>query len=60
MKKNKISNFIKKFNLPVLILDKWDDLLRYNEKKLEKLYMSKKKFFTNKYLYQNYWKSYIN
>ena len=60
MKKNKISNFIKKFNLPVLILDRWDDLLKYNEKKLEKLYMSKKKLFTNKYLYQNYWKSYIN
>jgi hypothetical protein len=56
MKKNMISKFIKKANIPVLILDKWSDLSKFNEKKLEKLYISKKRLFSNKYLFQNYWK----
>lgn len=59
MKKNRISKFIKKANIPVLILDKWSDLSKFNEKKLKKLYISKKRLFNNKYLFQNYWKKNI-
>ena len=56
IKKNRISKFIKKANIPVLILDKWTDLSKFNEKKLEKLYISKKRLFSSKYLFQDYWK----
>jgi hypothetical protein len=59
MKKNKISPFLKKINLPILVLNKWTDLLEYDEKKLKKLYLSKKKLFNNKYLFQHYWKRII-
>ena len=59
MKKNKMSPFLKKINLPILVLNKWTDLLEYDEKKLKKLYLSKKKLFNNKYLFQNYWKRII-
>ena len=59
MKKNKISPFIQKINLPILVLNKWTDLLEYDEKKLKKLYSSKKNLFNNKYLFQNYWKRII-
>lgn len=59
MQKNKISNFFTKANLPVLILSKWSDLSKLNESKLRKIYVSKKKYFNNRYLYQNYWKQLI-
>ena len=59
IEKNKISNFIKKANLPVLILDKWSDLSKYDEKKLRNFYASNRKLFNNKYLFQNYWKKKI-
>ena len=59
IEKNKISNFIKKANLPILILDKWSDLSKYDEKKLRNFYISNRKLFNNKYLFQNYWKKKI-
>jgi len=59
IKKNQISKFFLKANLPVLILNNWSDLSKLNEKQLSKIYFSKKKFFNNKYLFQNYWKKII-
>ena len=59
IEKNKISNFIKRANLPILILDKWSDLSKYDEKKLRNFYISNRKLFNNKYLFQNYWKKKI-
>ncbi len=59
MEKNKISNFIKKANLPVLIINKWSDLSKYDEKKLRNFYISNRKLFNSKYLSQNYWKKKI-
>ena len=59
IKKNKISRFLKNANLPILILNNWSDLLKFNENKLSKLYSSKKKYFNNDYLFQNYWKKII-
>ena len=59
IKKNKISHFIKKARLPVLIVNKWSDLSKYNEKKLRDFYISNKKFFKNDFLFQNYWKKKI-
>jgi len=59
IKKNMISNFIKKAKIPVLILNKWSDLSRYDEKQLQKFYFSKKKLFNNRYLFQEYWKKRI-
>ena len=60
IEKNKISNFIKDANLPVLILNKWSDLSKYDNKKLKNFYISNRKFFKNNYLFQNYWKKRIN
>ena len=60
IKKNKISNFIRNANLPVLVLNKWSDLLKYDEKKLKDFYISNRKLFKNKYLFQNYWKKLLN
>ena len=54
-----ISNFIKKAKIPVLILNKWSDLSKFDEKQLQKFYFSKKKFFNNRYLFQDYWKKRI-
>ena len=59
IKKNKISNFIKKAKIPVLILNKWSDLSKFDEKQLQKFYFSKKKLFNNSYLFQDYWKKRI-
>tara|TARA_B100000287_G_scaffold39522_1_gene36078 strand:+ start:1017 stop:1859 length:843 start_codon:yes stop_codon:yes gene_type:complete len=59
IEKNKISPFIKKANLPVLIINKWSDLSKYNEKKLRDFYISNKRLFKNDYLFQNYWKKKI-
>ena len=59
IKKNKISNFIKKAKIPVLILNKWSDLSKFDEKQLQKFYFSKKKLFNNRYLFQDYWKKRI-
>ena len=59
LKKNMISNFIKKAKIPVLILNKWSDLSKFDEKQLQKFYFSKKKLFNNRYLFQNYWKKRI-
>ena len=59
IKKNMISNFIKKAKIPVLILNKWSDLSKFDEKQLQKFYFSKKKLFNNRYLFQNYWKKRI-
>jgi hypothetical protein len=56
MTENKISFFLKKANLPVLILKRWSDILKFNENNLKRLYLSKKKLFSNKYLFQAYWK----
>ena len=59
IKKNKISNYIKKAKIPVLILNKWSDLSKFDEKQLKKFYFSKKKLFNNRYLFQDYWKKRI-
>ena len=59
IKKNMISNFFKKAKIPVLILNKWSDLSKYDEKQLQKFYFSKKKFLNNRYLFQDYWKKRI-
>ena len=59
IKKNMISNFIKKAQIPVLIINKWSDLSKFDEKKLQKFYFSKKKLFNNRYLFQDYWKKRI-
>ena len=59
IKKNMISNFIKKAKIPVLILNKWSDLSKFDEKQLQKFYFSKKKLFNNRYLFQDYWKKRI-
>ena len=59
IKKNKISNFIKRAKIPVLILNKWSDLSKFDEKQLQKFYFSKKKLFNNRYLFQDYWKKRI-
>ncbi len=59
IKKNEISNFFLRYNLPVLILNNWSDLSKINENELSNIYFSKKKFFNNKYLFQNYWKKII-
>ncbi len=60
IKKNMISNSIKKAKIPVLILNKWSDLSKYDERKLKKFYISNRKFFSNNYLFQAYWKNKIN
>ena len=59
IKKNMISNFIKKAKIPVLILNNWSDLSKFDEKKLQKIYFSKKKLFNNRYLFQDFWKKRI-
>jgi len=59
IKKNKISRFFVKANLPVLVLNNWSDLSNYDENKLNKIYNSKKKLFNNRYLYQSYWRTLI-
>ena len=60
IEKNRISHFIKKASLPVLIVNKWSDLSKYNEKKLRDFYISHKKLFKNDFLFQNYWKKKLN
>ena len=59
MRENEITPFLKGMNLPILYIHKWSELLNITEKKLNKIYLSKKKFFNNKYLYQSYWKKII-
>ena len=59
IEKNEISRFLKKAGFPILLLDKWTDLSKFNEEKLKKFYISKKKDFSCKYLFQNYWKKKI-
>ena len=59
MERNKISKFLIEANLPIIVLNKWSDLSKFNENKLRKIYLSKKKLFNNKYLFQNYWKNLI-
>jgi len=59
IKKNMISDYIKKAKIPVLILNKWSDLSKFDEKQLQKIYFSKKKLFNNRYLFQEYWKKLI-
>ena len=59
IKKNMISNFIKNAKIPILILNKWSDLSKFDEKQLQKFYLSKKKLFNNRYLFQDYWKKQI-
>ena len=59
IKKNMISNFIKNAKIPILILNKWSDLSKFDEKQLQKFYFSKKKLFNNRYLFQDYWKKQI-
>ena len=59
IKKNMISDYIKKAKVPVLILNKWSDLSKFDEKQLQKFYFSKKKLFNNRYLFQDYWKKRI-
>ena len=59
IQKNQISNFLIKANLPIMILNNWSDLSKLNEIDLLKIYRSKKKLFSNKYLFQNYWKKKI-
>ena len=59
IEKNMISNFIKNAKIPILILNKWSDLSKFDEKQLQKFYFSKKKLFNNRYLFQDYWKKRI-
>jgi len=59
MKKNEISPFLQRANLPIVVLNKWSDLSNFDELKLDKFYSSKKKLFNNKYLFQKYWKDTI-
>ena len=59
VEKNKISDFFIKAKLPVMILNKWSDLSKLNENDLQKIYLSKKKLFKNKYLFQKYWRNII-
>ena len=59
VEKNKISDFFIKAKLPVMILNKWSDLSKLNENNLQKIYLSKKKLFNNKYLFQKYWRNII-
>ena len=59
IKKNKISRFFVKANLPVLVLNNWSDLSNYDENRLNKIYKNKKKLFNNRYLYQSYWRTLI-
>ena len=59
VEKNKISDFFIKAKLPVMILNKWSDLSKLNENDLQKIYLSKKKLFNNKYLFQKYWRNII-
>ena len=49
IRKNKISSFLLKANLPILVLDNWSDLSKLDSSRLKKFYSSKKKFFNNKY-----------
>jgi hypothetical protein len=53
--------FHKQFkNLPVLILNKWDDLNQFNSSKLLKIYIKQvKKIKLCKYIWFNYWKKKI-
>ena len=60
IKKNRISSFLQKLNLPIIILDNWSDISNFNEIKLKRFYQSKKKFFNNRFLFQKYWKNIIN
>jgi hypothetical protein len=47
-------------NLPVLILNKWDDLNKFNSSKLLKIYIKQvKKIKLSKYIWSNYWKKKI-
>ena len=55
IKKNKISPFLQKANLPILILNDWSDLTKFNESKLKSFYAKKKSFFNNNFLNQKYW-----
>ena len=55
IKKNKISPFLQKANLPILILNDWSDLTKFNESKLKSFYAKKKRFFNNNFLNQKYW-----
>ena len=55
IKKNKISPFLQKANLPILILNDWSDLTKFNESKLKSFYVKKKRFFNNNFLNQKYW-----
>ena len=59
MRENEITPFLRGMNLPILYIHEWSELLNITEKKLKKIYFSKKKFFNNKYLYQSYWKKII-
>ena len=43
IEKNKISIFLKKMKLPILILNSWSNLNQFNEKKLRNIYLKKKK-----------------
>ena len=48
-------------NLPVLILNKWDDLNQFNSSKLLKIYIKQvKKIKLCKYIWFNYWKKKIS
>ena len=55
IKKNKISPFLQKANLPILILNDWSDLTKFYESKLKSFYAKKKRFFNNNFLNQKYW-----
>jgi hypothetical protein len=59
IQKNQISNFLIKANLPIMILNNWTDLSKFKEIDLFRIYRSKKNLFSNKYLFQNYWKKKI-
>lgn len=57
----KTSNYYLNLSLfPVLVLDKWEDLNNYNEKKLNKLYDKMMNNNYKKYLNIDYWKKEIN
>lgn len=58
-KNNLIKNFYN-HNIPMLVLDKWEDLLKFTKKELNEIYLSNKnKLKNNDYIYLDYWEKYI-
>ena len=57
IKKNQISSFLIRANLPILVLNNWSDLNQLEENQLLKIYSFKKKLFNSRYLKQEYWKN---